>query len=98
VRKGDDLTTFVNSESQEKSGALTYRNPKGHLGLSRDTFTFYQSETLIKTDIFFHSTPRPRELLYVKKKEIKHVTIIATTCTHRAQIYNTPSLYATGLH
>jgi hypothetical protein len=23
-----------------KSGALTYRNPLGHFGLSRDTFTF----------------------------------------------------------
>jgi hypothetical protein len=33
VRKSDDLTIF-------SAGALTYRNPLGHLGLSRDTFTF----------------------------------------------------------
>ena len=27
-------------KQSRKSGALTYRNPLGHLGLSRDTFTF----------------------------------------------------------
>ena len=38
------MTTLPPSQCRKsrKSGALTYRNPSGHLGLSRDTFTFYR--------------------------------------------------------
>jgi hypothetical protein len=36
-----------------KSGALTYRNPLGHLGLSRDTFTFTISKIKIRITVQF---------------------------------------------
>jgi len=37
------LTTYhpYSAETLRKSGVLTYRNPLGHLGLSRDNFTLF---------------------------------------------------------